>query len=70
MTDGHAKTWRNTDFRKSSFSAGQGECVEIAHTRTGFALRDSKRATSPVLAVPLRQAHTFLAAVKTGKLAP
>lgn len=37
-------------WRKSSFSGNQGNCVELAHTRT--AIRDSKNPAGPVLLVP------------------
>ena len=38
-----------TPFRKSSYSAQQNACVELALTATGFhAVRDSKHASGPV----------------------
>ncbi|WP_327595214.1 DUF397 domain-containing protein [Streptomyces chartreusis] len=38
-------------WRKSSYSSDQGgECVEIAETYTGIALRDSKNTAGPILA--------------------
>lgn len=43
----------STSWRKSSFSEGpQTACVEVAFTSGGAAVRDSKNATGPVLAVP------------------
>ncbi|MFJ9020907.1 DUF397 domain-containing protein [Streptomyces sp. NPDC102259] len=39
-------------FRKSSYSAQQGDCVEVAPTATGGrAVRDSKEPDGPLLAV-------------------
>jgi Domain of unknown function (DUF397) len=42
-----------SEWRKSSFSQGGGsDCVEVAFAETGVAVRDSKNATGPTLAVP------------------
>jgi hypothetical protein len=39
-------------FRKSSYSAQQGDCVEVADTTdNGRAVRDSKHPTGPLLTV-------------------
>jgi hypothetical protein len=51
-----ALTWR-----KSSYSGGgQTDCVEVAHTEPGVAVRDSKNTTGPTLAFPLRTWQAFL----------
>lgn len=51
-------------WRKSSFSAGNnGDCVEVAHTLG--AVRDSKNAQGPMLAVDLTP---LLTAVKDGRI--
>jgi hypothetical protein len=50
-------------WRKSSRSAQDTNCVELAHT--GNAVRDSKNATGPVLAVGT---HDLIAAIKGGHL--
>ena len=68
MTEQCLAALPNTEFRKSSFSAGQGECVEIAHTNTSFSLRDSKHTTSPILALTSGQGRALLAALKSGQL--
>lgn len=49
------------DWRKSSYSAGQTECVEIGR---GIGIRDSK--TSGHLLVSASAWSAFLAAVKSG----
>jgi hypothetical protein len=41
-----------SEWRKSSFSqGGESDCVEVAFAVTGVAVRDSKNATGPTLAV-------------------
>ena len=37
------------DFRKSTFSDPDQDCVEIAHRSLTFGVRDSKQEASPVL---------------------
>lgn len=37
------------EWRKSSFSDGDANCVEVAHLVKGFAVRDSKDPSGPVL---------------------
>ncbi|MFF4410481.1 DUF397 domain-containing protein [Streptomyces sp. NPDC001404] len=48
----------NANWRKSSYSTGQEECVEVAENISGeavTAIRDSKRPSGPALLLP-RQA--------------
>lgn len=59
MTDNAFETWR-----KSSYSAQEGACVEVALAAARFGLRDSKNPVGPVLAVAAGQGHAFLAAIK------
>lgn len=41
-----------TTWRKSSFSEGsQGNCVEVAFTPAGVAMRDSKNSAGPMLTI-------------------
>jgi len=40
-------------WRKSSYSGDQGDCVELAHTATTGAIRDSKNPEGGHLEVPL-----------------
>ncbi|MFE1798512.1 DUF397 domain-containing protein [Streptomyces sp. NPDC059517] len=50
-------------FRKSSYSAQQGDCVEVADTAVGGrAVRDSKQPESdgPLLTVSRESWHAFL----------
>jgi hypothetical protein len=43
---------RHFEFVKSSYSSGNGECVEVARNVPGaVAVRDSKQADGPVIAV-------------------
>lgn len=42
----------HSDWRKSSYSGGQGNCVELASTSVACLVRDSKNPTGPMLAFP------------------
>ncbi|WP_440067893.1 DUF397 domain-containing protein [Streptosporangium sp. OZ121] len=56
-------------WRKSSFSAASGNCVEVAHLPgRGFAVRDSKDGDGPVLVFGGPGWTAFVAAVKGGAL--
>jgi hypothetical protein len=55
-------------FRKSSYSGAQGDCVEVAATTGGRAIRDSKNPHGPLLHLSPHGWHAFLAAAKHGTL--
>jgi hypothetical protein len=48
------------DFRKSTFSDPDQDCVEIAHRALAFGVRDSKQADSPVLVFERHAGLMFL----------
>jgi Domain of unknown function (DUF397) len=52
-------------WRKSSFSGNTGNCVEIAATVSGIAVRDSKNPGGGVLVVRPQRWQKFLADVKS-----
>ncbi len=56
-------------WRKSSYSSGSGggnsDCVEVAFAGPATAIRDSKNATGPVLAVPANSWSAFLRLSRT-----
>ena len=52
-------------WRKSSWSSGNGQCVEIAHLGELAAARDSKNPVGPVLRIDL---PGLLSAIKAGYL--
>ncbi|GAA2664412.1 DUF397 domain-containing protein [Streptomyces lunalinharesii] len=55
-------------FRKSSYSAQSGDCVEIAPTLTGgHAIRDSKDPAGPHLVFPAGAWSAFTDALKDGE---
>ncbi|MEU9305095.1 DUF397 domain-containing protein [Streptomyces sp. NPDC048269] len=45
----HAASLDGASWRKSSYSGGEGECVEIADLPGGLAVRDSKDPNGPAL---------------------
>ncbi|BDU02495.1 MULTISPECIES: DUF397 domain-containing protein [Nocardia] len=52
---------------KSSYSASNGQCVEIAHLTNGtVGMRDSKNPTGPTLTFTPTAWDTFLSATKSG----
>jgi hypothetical protein len=51
---------------KSTYSSGNGQCVECAYTPDGgMAVRDSKHPAVPALAFPREAWHEFLAEART-----
>ncbi|HUZ23521.1 MAG TPA: DUF397 domain-containing protein [Streptosporangiaceae bacterium] len=57
------------NWKKSSYSTAQGNCVEVAPVRGGIALRDSKDPDGPMLTFPEDTWRAFIGAVKDGQLA-
>ncbi|MFE7492906.1 DUF397 domain-containing protein [Kitasatospora sp. NPDC057965] len=53
-------------WRKSSYSNGQGGCVEVDDSHPG-AVRDSKDPHGPVLVFPTEAWQSFLVAVRVGE---
>jgi len=68
MTEKARNLWRDAEFRKSSFSGQNAECVEVARGGAAFGVRDSKNAAGPVLALSIHQGHALLAAAREGRL--
>jgi Domain of unknown function (DUF397) len=57
------------DWRKSSYSGGQGNCVEVADVPdSSHAVRDSKDPTGPVLRFSADSWRAFIGAVKSGRI--
>lgn len=55
-------------FHKSSYSNGQGECIEVADVPTGgAAVRDSKDTQGPVLRFTAGGWSAFVAGVHAGE---
>ncbi|HLX51782.1 MAG TPA: DUF397 domain-containing protein [Streptosporangiaceae bacterium] len=56
------------NWRKSSYSAGQGNCVEVTHNSTGaIAIRDSKNPGGH-LVLSRGEWQTFTEQIKVGQL--
>lgn len=61
---------RQPTWRKSSFSTGQGNCVEVADLGGGqHAVRDSKNPAGPVLVCTDAEWAVFTASVRNGEFA-
>jgi hypothetical protein len=56
------------DWRKSSYSGGQGNCVEVAPLPDSTAVRDSKDPEGPVLTFDVNSWRAFIGAVKSGQI--
>ena len=54
-------------WRKSSYSSSNGQCVEVAATGSGIAVRDSKNPHGPVLVYTRAEIAAFLAGAKAGE---
>jgi Domain of unknown function (DUF397) len=55
------------EWRKSTRSGGQGNCVEVADTPAAIGVRDSKDPSGPVLVFARSEWQTFVDGVKTGE---
>ncbi len=56
------------EFRRSSYSGGSNNCVEVADTPTFHAVRDSKTLDQPPLVFDHEAWSQFLSEVKAGGL--
>jgi hypothetical protein len=63
-----AGTHAGANWLKSSLSAANGDCVEVAKLHTGhIGIRDSKDANSPILRFTDREWEAFLGGVRKGE---
>lgn len=55
-------------WRKSSYSGGGNDCVEVAFTRSGTAVRDSKNPGGGMLCMTVSEWDVLLLAARSGLL--
>ena len=61
-------TPQNVSWKKSSYSAANGNCVEVARLRAGYiGVRDSKNAALPALGFSQASWQAFLGDMKGSK---
>jgi hypothetical protein len=63
----YAYPYPGPSWRKSSASAGEGECVEIAKSGSFLLARDSRDRSGPVLRFTVSEWRAFLQGVRNGK---
>jgi Domain of unknown function (DUF397) len=62
---------KSSSWRKSSYSAANGDCVEVAYLEDGqIGVRDSKNASIPSLSFTPAGWRSFLGAVKRDHVGP
>jgi hypothetical protein len=59
---------QNATWLKSSYSNGNGNCVEVADLSDAVAIRDSKRPASPVLTSSVKGWRAFIGGVVNDEL--
>jgi hypothetical protein len=55
-------------WRKSSYSSGESNCVEVAAGAHGAAVRDSKSPSGPMLTFQITDFTAFLSAIRNNEL--
>ena len=64
----HELDLTRAQWRKSSYSSGNGQCVEVAHLPEAIAVRDSKDPAGPNLLFTLHAWASFVQSAKSGRL--
>lgn len=70
-SDLHTASLEGASWRKSSYSAGEGECIEIADvpSQDGIAVRDSKNPSGPAIVLAATAFATLIGAIQDDSLA-
>ncbi|WP_338675204.1 DUF397 domain-containing protein [Streptomyces sp. SCSIO 30461] len=69
-SDLHTASLEGASWRKSSYSGGEGECVEIADVPAhgGIAVRDSKNPSGPAIVLAVTAFATLIGAIQDDAL--
>ncbi len=59
---------KGADWFKSSYSNGNGDCIEVAAVDGAVVMRDSKQADGPIVASTSDEWQTFVRGVVNGRL--
>jgi Domain of unknown function (DUF397) len=59
--------WAGANWRVSSYTSGNGDCVSLAKAAGASGVRDSKDPSGPVLAFSTQEMRAFFEEVKIGK---
>jgi hypothetical protein len=51
-------------WRKTSYSNGNAECVEVGHASGAIAVRDTKNRDGVLIAIPVAAWQTFIGSLK------
>ncbi|MFK0295143.1 DUF397 domain-containing protein [Streptomyces sp. NPDC090442] len=63
----HELDLTSVKWRKSTYSSGNGQCVEAAFLREAVATRDSKNPQGPALVFPAEGWLAFVSVIKEGQ---
>lgn len=60
----------SAEWLKSSYSSGNGQCVEVARVSSAIAMRDSKNPGGPALVFTPSEFRAFVQGISSGEFNP